>query len=64
MFESKTERLLPRPAFNARLARRFLIALVIVAFTETFVGSLGYHFHGNLPWVDALLNGRSQSNAM
>ena len=33
MFESKTERLLPRPAFYARLARSFLIALVIVAFS-------------------------------
>ena len=55
MFESKSDALLPRPAFFARLARSFLITLVIVAFSLG-LGSLGYHFYGNLPWVDALLN--------
>jgi hypothetical protein len=54
-FESKTEKLLPFRAFLARLGRSFGASLAVVA-ASLALGSAGYHYYGELPWVDALLN--------
>jgi hypothetical protein len=55
MFETKQEELIPTSAFIARLIRSFARSL-IVAGASLSIGSIGYHFLGALPWVDALLN--------
>ncbi len=55
MFEHKSEPLLPRGAFFARMARTVAVVLGIVMFS-LFLGSAGYHYLGDLPWIDALLN--------
>jgi hypothetical protein len=55
MFEHRSEPLLPRPQFYARLARSFVVTLGIVA-GSLLMGSAGYHFLGGLAWIDALLN--------
>jgi hypothetical protein len=55
MFETKRDAVLSRAAFLARLGRSFGITLVIVAFS-LFLGGVGYHFFGELNWIDAVLN--------
>lgn len=55
MFEKKDESLLPAPEFYWRLVRSFGLTLLIVAFS-LLLGSAGYHYFGDLPWIDALLN--------
>src|SRR5262245_30433182 len=55
MFESKTDRLLPRAEFLKRMARSVGAAVAVVAFSLG-IGSAGYHVYGELPWLDALLN--------
>ena len=55
MFEHKSEPLLPKKAFYARLAWSVTATAGIVAFS-LFMGSAGYHFLGDLPWIDSLLN--------
>ena len=55
MFEHKSEPLLPRWAFFARMARSGAVVAGIIAFS-LFVGSAGYHYLDGLPWIDSLLN--------
>lgn len=55
MFEHKSEPLLSRGAFYARMARSGLIVVGILVFS-LLVGSAGYHYLGALPWIDSLLN--------
>ena len=55
MFEHKSEPLLPRWAFYARMAQSGAVVAGIIAFS-LFVGSAGYHYLGGLPWIDSLLN--------
>lgn len=55
MFEQKDEPLLSRRAFFARLARSFGMTLLIVAFS-LLLGGIGYHYVGQLAWLDAFLN--------
>ncbi len=55
MFEHKSQALLPRRVFYARLAWSLAATAGIVAFS-LFLGSAGYHYFSDLPWVDALLN--------
>ena len=55
MFEHKSEPLVPRWAFYARMARSGAIVAGIITFS-LFVGSAGYHRLGGLPWIDSLLN--------
>ena len=55
MFEHKSEPLLPRRAFYARMAQSGAVVAGIIAFS-LFVGSAGYHYLGDLPWIDSLLN--------
>ena len=55
MFEHKSKPLLPRTAFYARFAWSVAATAALVAFS-LFMGSAGYHYLGELPWIDALLN--------
>jgi hypothetical protein len=55
MFEHKSRPLLPRKASYARFAWSVATTTGIVAFS-LFMGSAGYHYLGDLPWIDALLN--------
>ena len=55
MFESKTAALLPKSRFYVRMAASFGVTLLIVA-ASLLMGSAGYHWFGNLSWIDALLN--------
>ena len=55
MFEHKSERLLPRRAFYARMAKNVGLVGIIVA-VSLLIGSVGYHYLGGLPWIDSLLN--------
>jgi hypothetical protein len=55
MFEHKSEPLLTRWQFVARLGKHFAASLVIVS-GSLLIGSAGYHYFGHLPWLDALLN--------
>ena len=55
MFEHKSEPLVPRWAFYARMAQGAAIVAGIIA-CSLVVGSAGYHYLGELPWIDSLLN--------
>ncbi|MBI3860860.1 MAG: hypothetical protein HY290_03090 [Planctomycetia bacterium] len=55
MFEHKTDDLLPRKEFLKRMARSAGLCLGTVTFSLA-MGAAGYHFLGELPWLDALLN--------
>ena len=55
MYEHRQQPLLPRRAFYSRLAHSGLIVAAIVAFS-LFMGSAGYHYLDELPWIDAMLN--------
>ena len=55
MFEHKTDELLPHPEFLKRMAWSVGICLVVLVISLT-MGTTGYHFLGELPWLDALLN--------
>lgn len=55
MFERKGQPLLPRGEFYGRMTRHVAVVLGIIAFS-LLLGSAGYHYLGDLPWIDALLN--------
>ena len=55
MFEHPSEPLLPRHIFLARVLLFVAAALVLVGMALG-VGVVGYHYLGDLPWIDALLN--------
>jgi hypothetical protein len=55
MFERRKERLLPRRAFYARVARSVALAFAIVM-ASLGVGMAGYHGFEGLSWLDAFLN--------
>jgi hypothetical protein len=55
MFEHKSKPLLPRTAFYIRFAWSVAATVCIITFS-LFMGSAGYHYLGELPWIDALLN--------
>ena len=55
MYEKRKERVLPRSAFLARLAKHGVVALAALAVSLGF-GVLGYHQLESLPWIDALVN--------
>jgi len=54
-FEHKTKTLQPYPEFLARLGLYIIIALLLVLFSA-LIGCLGYHFIGNLSWIDSFYN--------
>jgi hypothetical protein len=55
MFEHRTQPLLSRPEFLARLARSGAVAVILIVASLT-VGMLGYHVTEHLGWLDAFLN--------
>ena len=55
MFEHRSRPLLSRSLFLLRLGKNFLVSLIVVA-VSLWMGSAGYHYFGNLGWVDSLLN--------
>ena len=53
--ERKGQPLAPIGVFLLRLGRNFLAALGILA-GSLVIGTLGYHYLGNVGWIDGLLN--------
>ncbi len=54
-YEHRSQPLLPRRRFFARLLSHAAIAAVLLA-AALGLGVLGYHFFVYLPWLDSLLN--------
>ncbi len=54
MFESRRQKLVPLPVFLQRMAGWSAIAVGLVGMV-LLVGVLGYHWFGELDWVDSLL---------
>jgi len=55
MYERRNQPLLSGAEFRKRIGRHGLVALGIVVF-GLGLGVLGYHFIGQLGWIDSLLN--------
>jgi hypothetical protein len=55
MYEHRRHPLLPWPHFLRRAGRHLLTAVAIV-FAAVGVGTVGYHWVGDLRWLDAFLN--------
>lgn len=55
MYEHRTHPLLNRASFLRRVWFHMLLAFAFITF-GLGLGVLGYHFLGNLAWIDALLN--------
>ena len=55
MFEHRTQALLPRRVFYARLGRSGVIGFAII-FGSLCFGMAGYHFLEKLSWLDSFLN--------
>jgi hypothetical protein len=54
MYERRSQPLISRTQWLLRLARSLRVAGAVVG-VSLLVGMLGYHFLGNLNWVDSLL---------
>ncbi len=55
MFENRSQPLATRRIFLVRVLNSFLMTIVVIG-CSLGIGTLGYHFFGSLPWIDALLN--------
>jgi hypothetical protein len=55
MYEHRSDRLLPKPAYIRRVARNGGLGLVL-ALGALLVGVLGYRFFEGFSWLDALVN--------
>jgi xanthine/uracil permease len=55
MYESRNHPLLSRAKFARRVARHLVLALFVVTIALA-IGIFGYHFIGQLSWIDSLLN--------
>lgn len=55
MYEHRSARLLPWPAFLRRAFRHFLVSVLTVVIVVG-AGTAGYHLLDDLPWIDAFLN--------
>jgi len=55
MYEHRTHRLVSRAVFIRRVARHGMLAVVILTLALG-LGVLGYHYLGELDWLDALLD--------
>ena len=53
--EHRQQKVAPVSVFARRLAAHILIAFLLIAIA-LFMGIAGYHWLGDLSWVDALLN--------
>ena len=54
-FESRHDRLLPRSCFYLRLLASLVLGLGLLS-VALGLGVVGYHYIGQLGWVDAVLN--------
>ena len=55
MYEHRTHRLLPWPAFLLRASRHLAWGLLAIL-AAVSIGTAGYHALGGLAWIDAFLN--------
>jgi hypothetical protein len=55
MYERRNRPLLSRAKFARRVARHLALALAVVGIALG-IGVVGYHFLGELGWIDSLLN--------
>jgi hypothetical protein len=55
MYEKSHQPLAPPKKFAKRLLRSFTIGLLLIA-ASLFIGVAGYHWIGDLSWIDSLLN--------
>jgi hypothetical protein len=55
MYEHRTDRLLPKPAYRRRVARHGGLGLLL-ALVALSVGVVGYHIFEGMPLIDALVN--------
>jgi hypothetical protein len=51
--ENRRQKVTPLPHFLYRVGRYGLFALGLVVFS-VFIGTLGYHYFGQIPWLDSL----------
>jgi hypothetical protein len=55
MYEHRRHPILSRAGFIKRVARHLMLALILLA-SALGIGVVGYHYLGELGWLDALLN--------
>ena len=55
MFEHHKDKLLPRREFLHRLSKSMAVGFVLILFSLS-IGMAGYHFLGDLAWIDAFLD--------
>ena len=55
MFENKNDALAPKTVFITRVVFSVVISLSVIT-VSLGVGTWGYHYFGELTWIDALLN--------
>lgn len=55
MYEHRTEPVLPREAFLRRVSGHVVVSIGIVALSLA-MGTAGYHWFGQLAWLDAVEN--------
>jgi len=55
VYERQKQPLLSRARFTKRVIRHFTLALLVLAI-GLGIGVLGYHWLGELNWIDSLLN--------
>ena len=56
MYEHRTHPILSRAEFIKRVARHLMLALFFALALALGIGVIGYHYLGELGWLDALLN--------
>lgn len=54
MYENKNQKLISRRAFHSRVLRNVMIFLLILT-VSLLIGISGYHYIGELNWVDSFL---------
>ena len=55
MYEHKKQQLAPVHVYYKRILRNIIIAFIIIAVC-LIIGTLGYHYSDNIPWLDAMHN--------
>ena len=55
MYEHRKQKLAPMATFYQRVLKNILVALLIM-FVCLAIGILGYHYTGDIPWLDAIHN--------
>jgi putative Mn2+ efflux pump MntP len=55
MYEHRKQPLAPKAKYYQRILNNIVVALFIIAVCLA-IGVVGYHYTGNIPWIDALHN--------